>query len=186
MQPINKNLFLGVILGPYALYILLAFVGTLLQLFGNQSIAMVAAGFSCFGMLFGIVSVVFAAILVFKIWESIQGKHARTTPGIACGFMFIPLFNLYWVFVAIAGWAKDFNAYIKAKNIETPSMAEGIALATSIAFVCQILSIIPLLGSLFLIAFMVLMFLFFSKAIDGANAVRAQHAPAPAGADTAE
>jgi hypothetical protein len=52
-------------------------------------------------------------ILVYKFWQILQDGFARTTPGKAVGFMFIPFFNFYWLFVAYYGLSKDQDAYIK-------------------------------------------------------------------------
>lgn len=51
-------------------------------------------------------------ILIYKFWQVIQDGFARTSPGKAVGFLFIPFFNFYWMYVAYHGLAKDMNAYI--------------------------------------------------------------------------
>jgi hypothetical protein len=39
---------------------------------------------------------------LYRAWKCLQpGGLARTTPGKAIGFLFIPFFNLYWIFQAI-------------------------------------------------------------------------------------
>ncbi|MCL2709951.1 MAG: DUF4339 domain-containing protein [Planctomycetaceae bacterium] len=35
-----------------------------------------------------------------RLWEEIPGEFARTTPGKAAGFMLVPLWNVYWMFIA--------------------------------------------------------------------------------------
>jgi len=42
-------------------------------------------------------------------WKSIPKRYARSTPDQAVGFLFIPIFNLYWYFVAFQGGLTDFN-----------------------------------------------------------------------------
>jgi len=51
-------------------------------------------------------------VLVYKLWQIVQDGFARTTPGKAVGFLFIPFFNFYWWFVAFFGLSKDQNVYI--------------------------------------------------------------------------
>jgi len=51
-------------------------------------------------------------ILVYKLWQVVQDGFARTSPGQAVGFMFIPYFNYYWFLPAYYGLAKDLNSYI--------------------------------------------------------------------------
>src|SRR5438128_808183 len=60
---------------------------------------------------------IMSMVLLYKAWQSIQDGQARTTPGKAVGFMFIPLFNLYWIFQAIYGFAVDYNKYTQRHNI---------------------------------------------------------------------
>ena len=66
-----------------------------------------------------IVAVVFGCLVLHKLWSLIPADKARTTPGKAVGFLFIPLFNLFWNFVAIHGLAKALNAEIGQKSYQT-------------------------------------------------------------------
>jgi len=68
-------------------------------------------------------------VLWYKMWAAIQDGHARTTPGKAIGFLFIPVFNIYWVFQAVWGFSKDCNKYIKRHGIPTERLFEGLFLA---------------------------------------------------------
>jgi hypothetical protein len=75
-----------------------------------------------------IAGAVISYILLYRLWHIIQDGAARTSPGKAVGFCFIPFFNLYWVYVAIVGLVKDMNAYCNQHNIEGPRANEGLAL----------------------------------------------------------
>lgn len=79
-----------------------------------------------------ILSAVVAFILIYKMWAAIQGMGARTSAGKALGFMFIPLFNLYWAFEVYWGWTKDYNRIPEQDDVELPSMPEGIGLAVCV------------------------------------------------------
>jgi len=57
-------------------------------------------------------STVLDFILLYNFWKTIQDGRASTTPGKAIGFLFIPFFNLYWVFRALYGLARDQNRFI--------------------------------------------------------------------------
>lgn len=76
--------------------------------------------------------VIITAILWYKAWQVIQDGHARTTPGRAVGFAFIPLYNLYWAFQFIHGFAKDYNAYLRRYNMPIAQLSEGYFLAATI------------------------------------------------------
>jgi hypothetical protein len=82
-------------------------------------------------------------IILYKCWALIQDGNARTTPGKAVGFNFIPFFNFYWIFVAYPGWAKDANIYIRRYQLPIAPVSEGLATAMC---VLSLLSIIPYLG----------------------------------------
>lgn len=84
--------------------------------------------------------VVVNMVFLYKIWEAIDDGYARTTPGKAVGFMFIPLFNIYWLFPAYWGFAKDFNKLILRRGLKITPISEGLFLAYPIL---QITLIIP-------------------------------------------
>src|SRR6202035_3460537 len=72
---------------------------------------------------------ILALVLYYKMWESIQDGHARTSPGKAIGFLFIPFFNLYWIFQLLWGFAQDYNAYVDRHAVNTKKLPEGLFLA---------------------------------------------------------
>jgi hypothetical protein len=91
-----------------------------------------------------IVSVVFEFTLLHRYWEVIQDGYARTTPGNAVGFLFIPFFNFYWAFVSIWGLSKDVNCYIERHNIQWNGLNEGLALTYPILILSGVvISFIP-------------------------------------------
>jgi hypothetical protein len=57
----------------------------------------------------GILSAIFFYINIYRAWSCLRAGAPTTTPGKAVGLLFIPLFNLYWMFIAISGLAKDWN-----------------------------------------------------------------------------
>jgi hypothetical protein len=135
-------------------------------------------------ILMGLAAVVFAAVmwlvLLHKGWRVIQDESARTTPGRAVGFLFIPFFNFYWIFQAVWGWAQDYNTYVEARGYSIPRMPEGLGLAISIL---AVVSIIPGIGTLIGLANFVLIILFMNKMVDGVNRLTraAQLTPAEEG-----
>jgi hypothetical protein len=116
-------------------------------------------------MIYGLVVL---CILIYKMWDAIQDGPARTTPGKAVGFLFIPFFNFYWIFQAYWGWTKDYNAYGAQKGLGLPRMPEGLALALCIL---AIVGIIPMVGYITGLISLVLMIVFLNTAINGVNAL---------------
>jgi hypothetical protein len=99
----------------------------------------------CFGtgFLFGIpwiASFVLYYVILYKCWKVVQDGYARTTPGQAVGFLFLPFFNWYWMFVAYGGLAKDMNAYMARHQIYAERAPEGLAVTTC---VFNLLNLIP-------------------------------------------
>jgi hypothetical protein len=90
-----------------------------------------------------IASMVLFYIILYKCWKLIQDGYARTTPGKAVGFNFIPFFNFYWIFEAFPGLIKDTNAYIQRHNLPVTIKDAGLATAFCIL---TLLSIIPYVG----------------------------------------
>jgi len=79
----------------------------------------------------GGVGILTAAILQYvylaRLWSYLRYGYPRTTPGKAVGFLFLPGFNLYWIFVAFYGLAQDWNRITSqfADLQRAPRMSEG-------------------------------------------------------------
>ncbi len=100
------------------------------------------------GFLVAVVGGIFGLIYLYRAWLIVQGSTARTTPGKAVGFLFIPLFNLYWQFQAVYGWAKDYNAFREDYALTAaPRMPAGLFLAVPIFNLLNILPI-PVLSTI--------------------------------------
>ena len=91
-------------------------------------------------------------IYLYRAWRLLQPGNVRTTPGKAIGFMFIPFFNVYWVFVLFVGLANDWNRVMAAHpNLQqAPRLNSGLALAFCIGsfFVIGIFLIFPLMAGI--------------------------------------
>lgn len=77
----------------------------------------------------GLLALTVFCLLVYRMWAAIQDGHASVTPGRAVGFLFIPLFNIYWATKAIAGFADDYNMYVKRRSIAAHKLRYGLLLA---------------------------------------------------------
>ncbi|CAN5255227.1 hypothetical protein BH20ACI1_BH20ACI1_04020 [soil metagenome] len=51
-------------------------------------------------------------IQVYRIWNVINDGQSRMTPGKAIGFLFIPVFSIYWIFQVWSGFPADYNAFV--------------------------------------------------------------------------
>ncbi len=108
--------------------------------------ALVGLGMLVAGGICLILSAVFFYMNLYRAWSCLRAGSPRTTPGMAVGMLFVPLYNLYWLFVAIAGLPKDWNrivaSYDDLKN--APRLSEGIFLAYCIGIFIPPLALIML------------------------------------------
>jgi len=73
--------------------------------------------------------------LFFWMWKSIQDGKARMSPGQAWGFTLVPIFNLFWVFLVLWGFAKDYNKFIDRHCIGVKRLSAPLFLLCSISLV---------------------------------------------------
>jgi len=90
-----------------------------------------------------IASAVLFYIIVYRSWKLIQDGYARTTPGKAIGFCFIPFYNFYWIFQAFPGLAKDTNAFVARRSLAIPRVDDSLPTVFCILTLC---SAIPYVG----------------------------------------
>lgn len=88
-------------------------------------------------------------IRLFQLWRLVIGLSpflglipSVRTPGRAVGYLFIPMFNLYWVFVALGKLPRDLNAMAHASDTPT-RVPTGLGLAAAIL---SVISVIPFVG----------------------------------------
>lgn len=99
------------------------------------------------GLGVALIDVILTLKILHRAWLVIQDGHARTTPGKAVGYLFIPIYNLYWVFVAWAGLAKDFNAFASRYRLPVRRLSVGLfTLQCVLMLVGIVLNYIPVVG----------------------------------------
>ncbi len=122
----------------------------------------------CILFLLAIFGAVTFCVLIYKMWAAIQDGHARTTPGKALGFLFIPFFNLYWMFQVFPGFAKDYNAYVDRQDLGVPHLSTALFTAYCALILC---GFIPLVGIAADIAAFVVGIAMIAKICDAVNAI---------------
>jgi hypothetical protein len=81
------------------------------------------------GVLLLLYSSIILLMLFYKIWDAIQDGWARTTPGKAIGLLFVPFFNIYWIFQVVWGFAADYNDCLKRHSLTVRRLPAGLFLA---------------------------------------------------------
>lgn len=135
-----------------------------------------AIGVGGVGLLLMIVAGILGMICLYRAWCCVQPGGARSTPGKAVGFLFIPFFNIYWIFVAFYGWAQDWTR-IQAShsNLATmPRVSPPLFLTTLIVAFCVI---IPILGFVALIAYPILYLIVMAQMHKVVNSMAAASRP---------
>jgi len=123
-----------------------------------------------------IASAVIGYMLMYKFWNQIQDGYQKTTPGKAIGFMFIPLFNIYWQFVAIHGFAQNANAYADRHGVNMPKINENLTLTQCILVCCMFIPLVNILAGLALLVIGIINFIAFKNASVAIAAHKLQHA----------
>jgi len=165
--PISRQFYLGSITGGLGATILLSIISISLSATGEAESGLAFAILAFIPLIYATVII---AMLVHKMWQRLQDGQVRTTPGQAVGFLFIPLFNFYWIFQAYWGFAQDYNKYISARGLNISPMSEKLALTVCVLAIC---SIIPFVGILIGIVNLVFLTLFFAQVCDRLNALDA-------------
>ena len=165
MHKVSKGFFVGSFaLGLGIADVLIIFSYALIRS-GSSDSGVYLRVFSCIPMIYGGIVML---VLWYKSWAVIQDGHARTTPGKAIGFCFIPFFNFYWIFQGIWGLSKDFNAYFQRYDLSLKKLPEKLFL--SFCILCLAMWI-PVLGFMFFIVNYFIGLLIVSGLCDAINTV---------------
>lgn len=175
--PISKGVFLGLIYGTGITTWVAMVPMVALMIEGDRDTVGIALALLGLVVVLAIVSAVMLMVLLYKLWASIQ--PTRTTAGKAVGFLFIPFFNLYWVFRVYRGWSVEANRFVQQHGIEAPRSSVGLATALCVLL---LLSAIPYAGLPFGLIASILAFLHLSRAITIANTIRRLRDPGGADA----
>ena len=176
VERVSKGFYLGsIIVGVVFCFLMLA--ADLLVARAEEPLPALIILLGLAGLVFAVVMLM---VLLYKMWAAIQGAGARTTPGKAVGFLFIPFFNLYWIFQACWGWTKDYNRDLPQRGLSAPRAPEGITLAMCIL---TFLTWIPIAGQLLALLNFVFLMIFLNAGCDGINALATHpaHISAPEG-----
>ena len=171
---LSKGFYLGSIIGSQVLMFILTFffIAGAVATAQTENVAIGAVSGILLVILVavGIFATVVNCVLMYKAWFAIQDEHARTTPGKAIGFSFIPFFNIYWVFQLYWGFSKDYNAYVQRYEVDLPRLPEKLFLWYCILPFMSILPI-PFLSGIISVAIVVIFIMVVIKICDAVNAL---------------
>ncbi|MDM7924278.1 MAG: hypothetical protein QUS14_18490 [Pyrinomonadaceae bacterium] len=119
-----------------------------------------ASGMIVLGVLgytqFLIVHTIMTLVLLHSIWKVLQDGVTDVTPGKAIGFLFIPFYNIYWVFRVWGGYPADYNKFIDRYRLAAPKIPGTVFVLFPIFVLLSAILVVPILllpfVTLFLIA----------------------------------
>jgi heme/copper-type cytochrome/quinol oxidase subunit 4 len=162
-EQVSKRYFVWSIAGGFGLSILLSIVAIIAAMssYRTDKPAVVVMW-----LLLALIPTIYGVIiwlrLIYKMWQAIQDGHARVTPGTAVGFLFIPIFNLYWVFRAVACFPRDYNNFVDRHELNAQKLEPHMFVAFS-AFCCA--------GNSAGLPLLIVGFILISRICDAINAI---------------
>ena len=66
--------------------------------------------------------------ILHTLWHLIPAEEAKTTPGKAIGFLFVPFFNLYWNFITFYSFAEALNNQTRHREIKNKKISKWLCL----------------------------------------------------------
>jgi uncharacterized membrane protein len=138
---INKTKFLWLVVGLGAMAVGLMFAGIFcfISMNFNTVGTIIFVSFIMAALVLMILAIIYYCIFIYRMWDAINDGTTRPKPGQAVGFLFIPYFNLGWIFIAISKFPYEYNRYITRHNLAVQPMKKGIHIALPIVDLAWIL-----------------------------------------------
>ena len=83
--------------------------------------------------------------LLVKMWRPLQDGVTPVTVGKAIGFSFIPLFRVYWWFVAWGSYPAEYNKFVARRQLAVPALKSSIFSIFPVAILAADFLLVPLL-----------------------------------------
>lgn len=81
-------------------------------------------------------------VFAYRAWNSIQSPNS-TSPESIVIYLFIPVFNLFWIFRVFPGFATEYENYVECYNLKLPRVRRGRLFAFALMLI-----LVPFAGSL--------------------------------------
>ena len=83
---------------------------------------------------FLVCSVAIELMLFYKMWAAIKDSQPSISPGMAVGFLFIPVFNIYWALLMLPGFTEDYNSFVIQRSIRAGRLPMTLFLIYAVLF----------------------------------------------------
>jgi len=171
MTVMTKKNYIGIYAASFGLCFLAIIVFGATFVFGSiqksDDAAILYAGrFGIYALLqFVFVHAVFNFLMLARMWCVIQDGQTTITVGRAIGFLFIPLFNIYWVFRVWRSFPTEYNNYIDRYSLPVPPLSDRVFVVYPILLLLAGILYLPLFALPFVFVAVI------SKTYDAVNAL---------------
>jgi hypothetical protein len=171
----NKKIWVGVYVASFLLFLAATLaVGLILLLQMDQAAEFryetVSLAFAL-GVLayfqFIIVQAVYNFAILAKMWGAIQDGQTPISIGKAIGFLFIPFFNVYWIFVVWGSFPTHYNNFIERQRLNAPRLTSGVYSLFPLMILLTGIFVFPLLAMPLVFAFVI------ARTCDAVNELKA-------------
>ncbi|MDB5384931.1 MAG: uncharacterized protein JWM11_577, partial [Planctomycetaceae bacterium] len=117
---------------------------------------LIEAGFllCLIGGMIGLIASILFLIWLYRAWSVVPPGYHSPSPGRAVGWLFIPLFNLYWIFRVIPGLSATLQRVLRDRDPSRPHSAGfGLGVATCV------IAFIPFLNAISILLFPIWIYL---------------------------
>jgi predicted Zn finger-like uncharacterized protein len=128
---LSKTVFVYCWIGVRIITVILCALGLMLVINKGAKSTLIVAFAAADVFLIG--SVVIEYMLFYKMWAAIKDDKTSISPGKAVGFLFIPVFNIYWALLMVTGFAEDYNSFIIRRSIKAKELPMSLYLIYAFA-----------------------------------------------------
>lgn len=104
---------------------------------------------------FVVVHTIITLVVLYKLWDVLQDGVTTVSPGKAIGFLFIPFFNIYWIFRTWAGYPKEHNDYLDRHQLTAPKLPGVIFTVFPVIVLLSAILVLPILVLPFVTLFLI-------------------------------
>ncbi len=94
---------------------------------------------------FAIAQFIYTLLILSRMWGAIQDGHTEITVGKAIGFLFIPVFGVYWIFRAWGSFPTEYNNYIDRYSLNVPHLSTAVFTLHPIFTISAGILLVPIL-----------------------------------------
>ncbi len=169
----SKKLYIGIYAASFGFFLSVLLIVSVMFIYGlmnhdNYWVDMSITSALRFGIAayiqFMLVHAVLNFLLLARMWSAIQDGQTEITVGKAIGYLFIPLFNVYWIFKAWGSFPIEYDRYVDRYALVVPPFSGGVFLTYPIVL---------LLTAIFSVPLVILPFIFLAVIAQTCDAVNA-------------